>query len=201
MRVTAVQKEATRERIVQAALDLFRRQGFDGTTTRDIAQAAEIAAGTLFNYFDTKEAIVACLAAESLNKARDAFARQAIEAGLAEELFALAAAELRHLKPLRKFLRPLLETALSPLAAADRRAADDALRVDHLQTVAGIVRKHGLPDPTSVTLHVYWALYTGVLGFWIADKSPKQEDTLALLDESMTMFSAWLGNHAPNSVE
>jgi hypothetical protein len=48
---------------------------------------------------------------------------------------------------------------------------------------------------------LYWTLYTGVLAFWASDASPKQENTLALLDESMTMFTGWLENesgpHAP----
>ena len=39
---------------------------------------------------------------------------------------------------------------------------------------------------------MYWTLYTGVLAFWAGDKSPKQEDTLALLDQSLAMFVAWL---------
>ena len=34
--------------------------------------------------------------------------------------------------------------------------------------------------------------YTGVLMFWAQDRSRKQEDTLALLDESMAMFAGWL---------
>jgi AcrR family transcriptional regulator len=193
MRVTAAEKEATRERIVAAALDLFRRDGFDATTTRDIAHAAQIATGTLFNYFDTKEAIVACLAAETLAKARSGFAGQTVEGSFEEALFALVAAELRQLKPLRKFVRPLLETSLSPLAAGDRRHADEALRVQHLEIVEKTARKHGL-ELSPVAMHVYWALYTGVLAFWTADKSPRQEDTLALLDESLAMFAAWLRN-------
>ena len=72
MRVSAATKVATRERILQAALRLFAAQGFEATTTRDIAQAAEIATGTLFNYFPTKDAVVACLAGEA---AADALAR------------------------------------------------------------------------------------------------------------------------------
>jgi AcrR family transcriptional regulator len=196
MRVTAAEKEATRERIVEAALELFRRQGFEATTTRDIAQAAGIATGTLFNYFDTKEAIVTCRAAEALAKARGSFSRQAVEGDIEEELFALVAAELRQLKPLRKFLRPLLETSLSPLAAGNRRPEDEALRIDHLELMTRIARQHGLLDVTPVALHVYWALYLGVLAFWTTDKSPQQEDTLALLDESLAMFTAWLGSAA-----
>jgi hypothetical protein len=39
---------------------------------------------------------------------------------------------------------------------------------------------------------LYWALYTGVLVFWANDNSPNQEDTLALIDDSLDMYVAWL---------
>ncbi|WP_414576086.1 TetR/AcrR family transcriptional regulator [Anabaena sp. CCY 9402-a] len=48
----------TRSRILQAALKLFAAQGFDGTTTRDLAQAAGVAEGTLFRHFSHKKAIL-----------------------------------------------------------------------------------------------------------------------------------------------
>ena len=59
MRITAEAKTATRQRILQVATDLFVSQGWQNTTTRDIAVAAGIATGTLFNYFATKEGIAA----------------------------------------------------------------------------------------------------------------------------------------------
>jgi AcrR family transcriptional regulator len=48
----------TRGRILQAARRLFASQGFDGTTTRDLAQAAGVAEGTLFRHFPNKKAIL-----------------------------------------------------------------------------------------------------------------------------------------------
>src|SRR6185503_21325787 len=48
-------KERTKEQILDAALQLFRKHGLDGTTTRQISKRAGIAEGTLFNYFKTKE--------------------------------------------------------------------------------------------------------------------------------------------------
>jgi AcrR family transcriptional regulator len=195
MRITAEEKSATRQRILDAALEAFRTSGFESTTTRDIASAADIATGTLFNYFATKEAIVECLAEEALAKGHANFARQTRVGDLEEELFAYVAAELRQLKALRRFIMPLLETSLCPLAAP-RSDAPGALRVEHLETVAGLARKHGLAELSPVTLQVYWTLYIGVLVFWASDKSPKQEDTLALLDQSLAMFVAWL-RHEP----
>jgi AcrR family transcriptional regulator len=193
MRITADAKEATRRRILEAAAELFRSRGFDATTTRDIALAADIATGTLFNYFATKETIVEALVSQTLVKARaTAECRQAGDVELEEALFAVVAGELRQLKPLRKFILPLLETSLSPLSAEPLTAARDSLRNEHLEVVAGMVRRHGLGELSPLALHVYWTLYVGVLGFWAGDKSPRQEDTLALLDQSLAMFVAWV---------
>ena len=192
MRITAEEKKLTRQRILDAAIELFRTRGYEPTTTRDIAVGAEIATGTLFNYFPTKEAIIAVLAEEALAKAHAAFNGRNSDGELAEQLFAHVAVELRHLKPLRKFITPLLETSLSPLIASERGETTDSLRADHLATVAQLARKHGVAELSPVALQVYWSLYIGVLAFWAADRSPKQEDTLALLDQSLSMFARWL---------
>jgi len=44
-----------RDQIVETALRLFARHGFDGTSTKQIAQAAGIAEGLIFHYFSTKD--------------------------------------------------------------------------------------------------------------------------------------------------
>ncbi|HHP7232550.1 MAG TPA: TetR/AcrR family transcriptional regulator [Xenococcaceae cyanobacterium] len=51
-------EEDTRTRILQAALRLFARKGYDGTTTKDLAASANVAEGTLFRYFPNKKAIL-----------------------------------------------------------------------------------------------------------------------------------------------
>lgn len=192
MRVSAQTKAVTRERILQAAQRLLGEKGYEATTTRDIAEAAQIASGTLFNYFATKEAIIASLAGDA---AANALAE--VDTGgetLEEDLFAVIALGLRKLNPLRKHLPALLETALSPLAVA---GPDDSaeLRVSHLETVAALAAKHGFGQLPPTALQLYWTLYTGVLVFWANDKSPKQEDTLALVDDSLNMFVGWLRAH------
>ena len=64
MRVTAEAKAETRQRILEAARKLFAASGYESSTTREIADAAGIANGTLFNYFPNKEAILAALVAD-----------------------------------------------------------------------------------------------------------------------------------------
>ncbi len=47
-----------REIITDAALDLFVERGFFGTVVPDIAAQAGVGAGTIYRYFDSKEALV-----------------------------------------------------------------------------------------------------------------------------------------------
>jgi AcrR family transcriptional regulator len=192
MRVTAETKAKTRVQILAAAQRLFAAQGFAATTTRDIAREAGIATGTLFNYFATKEDILACQARDALDRARDEIERRSSEAGsLDEALFACVAAGLRKMKPFRKHLPALLQSALSPLAESPSAEAV-SLRVSFLETAAQLAEKHGLGELPPVALQLCWTLYTGVLVFWANDNSPRQEDTLALLDQSLKMLVGWL---------
>ncbi|MEO0432714.1 MAG: TetR/AcrR family transcriptional regulator [Cyanobacteria bacterium J06656_5] len=51
-------QDDTQEKILEAAQRLFARRGYGGTTTRDLAQAAGVAEGTLFRHFENKKAIL-----------------------------------------------------------------------------------------------------------------------------------------------
>jgi AcrR family transcriptional regulator len=191
MRITAEAKESTRQKIMAAGQSLFRSAGFEATTTRDIAQAAGIATGTLFNYFPTKEALASELIMEAISKAPKSL--EEAPSTLEEALFSNAASVLRKLKPYRKLLAPVLETNLSPLARTSAEDAGQQFRTAQLE----LVHELALPfvnasQLDAFTLQMYWTLFLGVLSFWITDKSPKQEDTLALLDQSMEMFADWL---------
>ena len=51
-------EEDTRSKILQAALKLFAKRGYDGTTTKDLAKFAGVAEGTLFRHFTCKKTIL-----------------------------------------------------------------------------------------------------------------------------------------------
>ncbi len=196
MRVSKTVKTATRERILRVAERLFQDVGFTATTTRDIAGKAKIAAGTLFNYFRTKEELATALLCEALSKAEPvALDRLASVETLDEALFAHVAVAFRALAPTRRFMADVLETTMSPFAVAEPGSATDTIRSRHLETVQALIVTHAppsMPAPSFVTLHLYWTLYLGVLSYWSRDESPNQEDTLVLLDQSMRLFVASL---------
>ncbi len=56
----------TRERLFRAALELFARRGFLETTVEDITEAADVGKGTFFNYFPTKEHVLATFGAQRI---------------------------------------------------------------------------------------------------------------------------------------
>lgn len=195
MRITPRAKTATRQRILDAATCLFKREGWHNATTRDIAVAAGIATGTLFNYFATKEAIAADLITDAVKRVGDEFsAGQIEESSLEADLFTLIWSELSKLREYRSFLSSASEALFSPLARPSEARAGDAIRVAHLEKVETLVTACGFPGPMSaVSVQIYWTLYLGVFAFWAADESSGQEDTLALLDQSLRLFVSTLG--------
>ncbi|CAG1008865.1 MAG: DUF1956 domain-containing protein [Rhizobiaceae bacterium] len=59
--VTSSQAEQTRTALIRAALNLFGQKGFDGTSTRDIAAAANANIGSIAYHFGGKEGLrLAC---------------------------------------------------------------------------------------------------------------------------------------------
>lgn len=54
-RRSAEEAQDTRERILTAALEAFSERGFDGATTRDIAQRADVNLGLIQYYFEGKQ--------------------------------------------------------------------------------------------------------------------------------------------------
>jgi AcrR family transcriptional regulator len=55
----ARRKVELQERILRAALELFERQGFFATTVEQVTEAADVGKGTFFNYFPSKEHVLA----------------------------------------------------------------------------------------------------------------------------------------------
>ena len=47
-----------RREIIQAALDLIVERGFHGTSMAMVAEKAEVGAGTIYHYFESKEALI-----------------------------------------------------------------------------------------------------------------------------------------------
>lgn len=65
-------REASQEKIIRAALELFGTKGYDATSITEIAEKAGISKGLLYHYFDSKETLLASMLAQ-INSYETAF--------------------------------------------------------------------------------------------------------------------------------
>ena len=59
----ALKRQRTRARLVEVALRVIAEKGFDAPTIDDFIAAADVARGTFYNYFETREEILSAAAA------------------------------------------------------------------------------------------------------------------------------------------
>ena len=89
----ARRREATRAKLVEAAKALFARQGVDTTRINEITDEADVGFGSFYNHFESKEAIVEAVLADTI--AAQGAAIDAITARLEDPAEIIAAAH-RH---------------------------------------------------------------------------------------------------------
>ncbi|MFT3695059.1 MAG: TetR/AcrR family transcriptional regulator [Kofleriaceae bacterium] len=61
-----------RRRILDAALSVFAERGYHGTSVPEVAQAAKVATGSLYHYFESKEVLVNEVYRDAKTRLRDA---------------------------------------------------------------------------------------------------------------------------------
>jgi len=150
-RAAALPPEERRARIVEATLPLLLAHGA-ALTTRQIAEAAGIAEGTIFRVFPDKETLIAAVVDAALDTSAVDAALEAIDAGLPLEARLVAAVDI-----LRRRMADVLQLraavgildqrpsadvgALAGVFAADRaqlrRDPNEAARVLRGLTLAG----------------------------------------------------------------
>src|SRR3954462_12565277 len=74
-------KAQNRAKLLMAARKVFAEKGLGAATARDIVRETDLASGTFYNYFDSKEAVFTALIEELAEKARDRVRAQRREPG------------------------------------------------------------------------------------------------------------------------
>jgi AcrR family transcriptional regulator len=179
--------EETGRRILDAALELFRQEGFDITTMRDIARKAGVATGAAYYYYPSKDAIVMDFYQRSCTEMQPKIeAAVAHASGLESRLRESIRAKLAHFAPNRGVLRALLRNGadpkhpLSPFSPQTKEIRD----ID-LAWFRRILVDCGMRIPRDLEPHlpgVLWFFQMGVIFFWVIDESAEQARTARLLE-------------------
>jgi len=62
------EKTNTREKILETAIELFAKKGFNGTTTKEIAEAAEVNESLIFRHFSTKKELYGAIIEQKIDE-------------------------------------------------------------------------------------------------------------------------------------
>lgn len=184
--------EATRQRILDAALGVFRERGFNAATMREIAVAAGVAVGAAYYYFDSKDALVMAFyeqAQEDMTPSLDAILAKSRT--LEQRLRGIIAHKLEYFAPNRALVATLSshidpEHHLSPFSAATA-----PVRNRDISFFARALSDSKLRMPGSILPYLprlLWLYQMGVLLFWVYDRSPKQARTQLLFDKTLAMM-------------
>jgi AcrR family transcriptional regulator len=101
-----------RNQILDAAARLFAERGFHRATTRDIAEAADVSEGTLYNYFESKDAFLLAILAR-LSEVQHMQSRLA--QGLPQDARGFLTAVMRNRKSFVQQNNAMLQSVLSEI--------------------------------------------------------------------------------------
>jgi AcrR family transcriptional regulator len=180
--------EETRQQILDTALVLFRDQGFERTTIREIAKRTGLSLGATYYYFNSKEALVAAYYEQTQQRHRElAGAAFAKASSLKERLLASYHTKIDVMEGDQRLLRALFrfggdpEHPLSWFGPASREQRRLSIEVFEA-AVAG----EKLPDDVQAAAPtLLWTLHMGILLYFLYDSSPGHKRTRRLIDAAV----------------
>src|SRR5579859_3985011 len=168
--------DATRRRIYESALEMFREKGFEQTTMRDIARQAGVALGAAYYYFDSKDAIVLAFYHDMQESGHqvtlDAIAEHK---KLRDRIRVVLEKRFELLAPNLKFLGALFKhspDAADPLSPFSKETSSIRERAVELFQVA--ISGADIKVPADLMPHLprfLWLYQLGLILFWIYDRS------------------------------
>ncbi len=186
--------EATRARILDAAVELLREEGYPAMTMRAIAERAGVSTGNAYYHFASKDDLVQAFYMrtheEHLVVAQPAIATAR---GFEAKLAALMDTKLETLEPYHAFAGALFQSVadpnspLNPFSEASRPVRAEATRLFE-DVVAGARLK--VPKDLAAELpELLWTWHMGIVMYWVHDASPGRRRTRKLVASSIAIIS------------
>ena len=193
--------EETGLKILEAALELFRQDGFDTATMRGIAEKAGVATGAAYYYYPSKDAIVMDFYQRSCAEMQPKIeAAVGSASGLEARLRALIRVKLDYFAPNRGVLRALLRNGADPKHPLSPFSPETkAIRDTDLAWFRRIMTGCGIRIPRDLEPRlpeVLWFFQMGVIFFWVIDESPNQARSTRLLEISAKVVATLIRIYA-----
>ena len=160
-------RAATRQRILDAALALFAEHGYERTSVRMIAEAADVAQGLLYSHFDGKQALLHAIFEESVADVRESFA-MADAAPSDQRLEQLIRGSFEVLERNLAFWKLSYGVRMQPAVLAGLGPALHEWTTTIRRTLHGYLRDAGVARP-DVEAAVLFALIDGISQHYVLD--------------------------------
>lgn len=161
-------RNISRVRLLEVALNLFAQQGYEATSVRMIAQAAGIAQGLLYNYFDSKDALLRAVVQQSIDDVRDSFARAERAEAETSTIEQLIRAAFDIVKNKQAFWKLIYSVRMQPAVVADLGELYSAWSAEIRTNVAGYCHAAGLARP-DIEGAILFAIIDGVAQQYVLD--------------------------------
>jgi AcrR family transcriptional regulator len=184
-REPTAKSEATRERIMEAALQLFAEKGFEAATMREIAERSGCSVGLAYRYYRSKDAMALALYQRLLEEFAGSV-KQVKPGNLAARWLLVTRAEFARNTPYRPALTGLINAGLRPGSATQVLGEESRpIRMHMIEIFAELVA--GSNDlPRSADIRSLASLLYGVhlllVLFWLQDPTPGQVACTRLID-------------------
>lgn len=140
-------RELSRAKILETALELFAQQGFEATSVRQIAQTAGVAQGLLYNYFASKEELLATIVQQSMDDVRGTFADAERSADPGEQIAQLIRAAFATVRRNQMFWKLQYSVRMQHTSVASLGEALRDSMGEILGTIEGYFRAAGVAQP------------------------------------------------------
>ena len=184
--------ELTRAAIVDAALRMFRDQGYEATTMRAIAREAGVAIGNAYYYFSSKDELI--LEYYARNHAEHVAASRPVldtETDLAARLRGVLRALIDINAPYHSFAAKLYSRAAEPASPLSPFSPESSpTRNAAIALYAEVVEGAHVRVPATVRERLpelLWLYSMGIVLFWVYDRSPGAERTYRLIDTTVPL--------------
>lgn len=180
--------DLTRERIFHVALGLFREKGFEGTTMREVAAAANMSLGAAYYYFASKEAIVLAYYERVQEEHEIRLAKELPTCkSFRQRIGAVMHTKLDILKDDRALMSALFRFFGNPKHPLSIFAPETRLfRTSAIAVMEQAIGDEKMPpDLREVAPQLLWVLHLGFLFYFIYDESPNQEKAHHLIDGAL----------------
>ncbi len=186
-------RELTRDRILQAALDLAREEGWSNVTVRRVADRVDYTHPALYAYFATKEDLLYALLRQGLELFRAALeAARAVAPSPGEGVFAIAAAHWDFAWQHPELYQLMHGMAGVAFDSADAVAEGQRSGEPAVATVGALLAEHGL-DPADAERKVVllWSTIHGLVVLTMAGRFSREEATALATQAVRDALVAW----------